>query len=178
MKATSQNMETWNNPGSYGGFSPVGDFVVLGQSRDSDVLEQSNYATVFKALTDKAIELGCQDSGIDGEGDQSDMVYDYRANHWAVGWVETLLICNNAPQELIDFADEIKAALADYPVYDEDDFSEREWEYATEVWNNCYDISERIELIKQFGNGNIFGARHEYIPEDPSGMLFDALITP
>ena len=178
MLAISQNMETWNNPGSYGGFSPVNDWVVLGQSRDSDVLDQSNYITVFEALKSKSIELECQANGINGEGEDCSMVYDYRASHWACGWVETLLICSNAPQELIDFADEIMAALSDYPVFDESDFSEREWEYATEVWQNCYDTGERIELIKEYGDGNIFAARHDHIPEDPSGMLFDTLRTP
>ena len=160
------NLTTWTNPDSYMGFNPVDDYVICGQSRDSDALERSNYQRIFEDLIAKAESLNCQNDGIDGEGDQSNMVYDFRANHWAVGWVETVLICGNAPQELTDYAESIGDALADYPVYDEDHYSELEWTESQEYWEGLQ-VSERVEIIQDCAsNCNIFAARHNYSPDD------------
>lgn len=40
----------WTKPECYGGFSPDGDFLVLAQTRDSDVLDESNWAVACAAL--------------------------------------------------------------------------------------------------------------------------------
>jgi hypothetical protein len=59
-------------------------------------------------------------------------------NHWAVGWVESLLIHESAG-ETIEKGIEILNALSDYPVLDEEDFSNREYDlvsqYADDVMN-------------------------------------------
>jgi hypothetical protein len=171
----SQNLKQWTRPSDYMGFNPVGDYCIAGQTRDSDALERSNYRTIFQALIDKANKLDCQDSGIDGEGNESDMVYDFRANHWAVGWVEGILICQNAPQALIDYADSIAAALADYPVFDESDSTRMERSEAAEYWERC-SVRERAEIIKSHGSYvSIFAARSDCVPEDDG--VFEYLTT-
>ena len=169
------DLPQWTRPEDYGGFNPVGDYVIAVQTRDSDALECSNYRRIFADLIEKAEALGCQDSGIDGEGEESDMVYDFRAGHWAVGWVETVLICQNAPDELQAMAREILDALADYPIYDESDYSELEWEEVNNYWSSL-SVRERVEYIRDNG-GNIFAARHDYLSEsaDPTGSLFQSI---
>ena len=171
----SQHLEQWEHPSCYGGFSPDGDYVIYSQHRDSHALDRSNYQRIFEDLITFSENLGCQENGIDGEGDESDMVYDFRASHWAVGWCETILICHNAPQELIDYADEIAAALSDYPVYDESHFSELEWNEVQSYWESL-PIRDRVEYIRD-GGGNIFAARHDWLSEnaDPTGSVFQSL---
>ena len=176
MKNTNEyELPTWEQPSYYGGFSPEGDFVIYGQNRDSSALERSNYQRIFEDLIEKAESLNCQENGIDGEGDDSDMVYDFRAGHWAVGWVETILICANAPDELQAMACEILGALSDYPVYDESHYSELEWNETQAYWESL-PIRDRVEYIRDAG-GSIFAARKDYISEnaDPDGSLFQAI---
>jgi hypothetical protein len=169
------NLPQWETPEYYGGFNPIGDYVIYSQHRDSDALSRSNYRRTFEDLINYAETLNCQDKGTDGEGDESDMVYDFRAGHWAVGWVETILICQNAPDKLQAMAREIIDALADYPVYDESDYSELEWNEVQDYWQSL-SIADRIEYIRDNG-GNIFAARHDFLSEnaDPNGSIFDSI---
>jgi hypothetical protein len=104
--------------------------VVMGRSRDSDLLTESNWHCALEAL-----------------GGESEMVEIIRYGHWAVGWVETLVVraCSKAhviAQELCD-------ALESYPVLDDEDFSRRESEEADRVWSDCYDEAERIAYIRE-----------------------------
>ena len=129
-----------------------------GRNRDSDPLDESNFQ-----------------SAIDTLGGESDVVEIHRFGHWACGWFEVIIVQPDTPQA--DIAEEIEAALADYPVLDEQDHSEREWDYATEVWNNCFNLGEKVELCKEY-EVSIFAARHDRIPNDNCGGLFDYLRTP
>lgn len=86
----------------------------MGRHRDSEILDNSNF--------ESATEL------LGGESEDNGVIIA-RAGHWAVGWVETLMIHKDAPHELLDKAEELLAALERYPVVDEDDYSEREYEY-------------------------------------------------
>ena len=155
----------WEHPDYYAGHEPEG-YVIAAQHRDSDVLDQSNYERILEDL------LALNDE-YQGENDEP-FVYDFRAGHWAVGWVEYIIVTENAPDEIKNAAGEILCALADYPVYDEMHYSEKEWEYCTEVWNNCYDLEERVELCSKYGV-SIFAARHDYIPSDDFGHIYDTL---
>ena len=171
----SQYLQQWEHPSDYGGFSPDGDYVIAGQSRDSDALERSNYQRIFEDLQNKSIELNCV-YGIDGTGEESDMVYDFRAGHWAVGWVETILICQDAPQALIDYADAIAAALADYPVYDESHWCELEFTEASNYWESL-SVSERVGIIQDNASDcSIIAARYDYTPDDCG--IYEYLRTP
>lgn len=91
-------------------------FVAAGQHRDSDALERSNFRSLLKRL-----------------GGESDTVAIERENHWAVGWVEHLLI-NPEDVKRVAIAEKTREELEDYPVVDEEDFSNLEheefWEYA------------------------------------------------
>ena len=176
------NERKWEHPSDYGGFSPDDDVVIAGQSRDSDCLERSNYETIFKFLKDEETRLAELDpDGYEKAYDLNDgdlLIYDFRAGHWAVGWVETILMSKHAPDCLQMVVDSLLNAMADYPVFDEEHYSELEHTEAGEYWESM-GVGERVELIQDNG-GNIFAARHDYVNElaDPSGSLVDYLRTP
>ena len=173
----SEKLPRWEHPSSYAGHSPDGDYMICGQSRDSDALERSNYERIFQDLVKKARELG-QPEGLetDYHDDPKQYVYDWRAHHWAVGWVEQVILKASAPEELIKMAEEIRDALDGYPVYDESHFSELEWTECEEYWNRC-SVKERIEIIKESGSSaSIFAARRDYSGiEDDNGSIHDWL---
>jgi hypothetical protein len=103
----------------------------VGQSRDSDALERSNFATMLKNL-----------------GGECDTVQVVREHHWAVGWVEWIAI-HQDNETALRIADENMARMQDYPVLNEYDWSEREQDDANETWQNCYSPLERIKYIRE-----------------------------
>jgi len=107
---TPKNLKKWALPRDYMGADWPEMYVFLGRTRDSDNLDNSNFET---ALT----ELG-------GESDTVKVICE---NHWAVGWVEWIGI-NESDDTVLQLADEMKDRLSDYPILNEDDYSQREWE--------------------------------------------------
>ena len=176
------NERKWEHPSDYGGFSPLNDAVIAGQSRDSDCLERSNYETIFAHLKGVEEQLADQDPDMYEQAyalnDGDLFIYDYRAGHWAVGWIETMLMSQHAPDDLQMAVVEVLSVMADYPVFDESHFSELEFTEAGDYWESM-SVSERVEIIRDCG-GNIFAARHNYVNEnaDPSGMVHEYLVSP
>lgn len=157
----------WQQPSSYAGHSPNGDYVVYSRHRDSDGLERSNYDRILEDVLDKAIELG-QPAGIDvdpNDTNEKQWVYTFRASHWAVGWVEYIILRKEAPDDLVTYVGEIREKLDNYPVYDEDHYSNLEHEEAAEYWSQL-DVKERIAVIKDSGSEiSIFAARRSSLPD-------------
>lgn len=120
---TPTRLKRWTMPSHYFGESWPNHYSAgVGQSRDSDCLEQSNFACMLAAI-----------------GGESEVVTVVHENHWAVGWVEWIAIEDDGSEEsaaALKIADDCKEALDDYPVLDDDDFSRREWEAFQENWNN------------------------------------------
>lgn len=157
----------WTKPDSYGGFSPDGDYLIYSQNRDSCAIERSNYECIFKDL--KTLDEKHQTETTEP------FVYDFRARHWAVGWIEYILVKQNAPDEILQAAGEIICALSDYSIYNEGHASELEWDEAASYWNRS-SVSDRLIFIKDSKcNDSIFAARHDYLPQDDSGALLDWL---
>ena len=151
-------LKKWKTPDSYAGHNPVGDYTLYGRTRDSSIMENSNYELILKELSDLAEPFDkLRDDG-------EPFVYDFRAGHWACGWVEEIIIRQDAPKQIIERAQEIEAALAAYPVYSEDDYSERQWNEMYRYWNDI-NIKERVEWLQE-SSESIFSARNDdYIPE-------------
>ena len=125
------NLRRWTMPECYvGAVWPATYSAGVGQSRDSDALERSNFACMLRAI-----------------GGESDTVTVVRESHWAVGWVEWIAI-HQDDSAALEIADEIKAGLDDYPVIDENDWSERESDDADETWKNCFNDSDRLAWIR------------------------------
>jgi hypothetical protein len=120
-------------------FDPAGyclddrqDWLVLGvaQTRDSDALSRSNFEQALEAL-----------------GGESKTVEVHRFGHWGPGWFEIIII-DPSDNERVEIGADIERALADYPVLNDEDFSEKESEEANETWSNCYNWQERINYIR------------------------------
>jgi hypothetical protein len=88
-------------------------------NRDSGPRTQSNWACQLKAL-----------------GGETDDCQVHRFGHWGPGWFEIVLI-NPARTDLVAIADSLESFLADYPVLDDEDCSQREHDDYVESWNQC-----------------------------------------
>lgn len=163
----------WETPSDYFGYDPVGHILVASQHRDSDALTRSNYRVAVRRLLKAA---GLEQFPSDADEDESVPVYDWRASHWAVGWVEYLMVRPDAPEAVRAEAQAIADALADYPVLDEDDWSELEYAEAAAYWASC-SVRHRAELIRESGStASLFAARRAELPEgDPDSSLYDYL---
>ena len=95
-------------------FGESGDWLcAAGRSRDSDILEASNWQALINLL--------------DKLGDEPEAYRIESEGHWAVGWVETLLI-NPGHPEAIAIAEKAHEDLEQYPILDEGLLSEMEIE--------------------------------------------------
>src|SRR6266545_4224594 len=90
-----------------------GWLIGLSQHRDSDAIDRSNWRTIVPPI----LEAYPDDAAVES------------MTHWAVGWVEYLLVRPSSPaaDEARRWADK----LADYPLADEDDYGLLEW---SEEW--------------------------------------------
>lgn len=103
----------------------------VSQTRDSGPLDRSNFECFVAAL-----------------GGESEDCQIHRFGHWGPGWFEIVLI-NPANSELVKRAEEMESSLADYPVLNEEDFSQKEHDEANEIWAKCYREKERIAYIRK-----------------------------
>ena len=160
-------LNKWETPDSYAGHNPVGDYTLYGRTRDSSIMENSNYELILKELSDLAEPF--DQLRDDGEP----YVYDFRAGHWAAGWVEEIIIRQDAPKQIIERAKEIEAALSDYPVYSDEDYSQRQWDEMYRHWNDI-DIKERVEWLQESGESIFLARNDDDFPAslDESGMFY------
>lgn len=91
-------------------------YIITGHSRDSKILEESNYQTIKEYLSKNSINF-----------------IEVSCNHWAVGWIECLMVQEDNIKDIEFINDEILDKLEDYPVFDEEDFYQREYEEAEKI---------------------------------------------
>lgn len=96
------------------------DWLVLDvmRTRDSDALEESNFESALGLLRDARARAYEQHS----------------FNHWGCGWFEVILVKPGTVGERV--GRDIERRLENYPVLDEEDFSEREWEQRCQSWDD------------------------------------------
>lgn len=127
-----KNLERWKLPKDYGGAHwPEYYSAGVGQHRDSDCAEQSNFDAMLQLL-----------------GGESDTVQAVRENHWAVGWVEWIAIYH-LDSKALQIADDAVGRLEDYPILDEEDYSNREYEECERVWSDAYNESDRVRYLRE-----------------------------
>lgn len=114
-----------------------------GTNRDADILTESNWAAQCKALDE-----------IDPDGNDHEVC---RFGHWGPGWFEIALV--RPDSEAAKLAEQFENALADYPVLDDNDFSDRAFVAACEYYESM-SLREKVELIQRYGE-NVFAARAE-----------------
>lgn len=131
MTYEPKHLRRWTMPDHYfGEVWPDYYSSGVGQSRDSDALEESNFRSMLKIL-----------------GGESETVLVIHESHWAVGWVEWIAI-HESDSKALELADETKAALEDYLVIDDNDFSELEQEHADQTWRECFSDADRLKYIR------------------------------
>lgn len=143
MNYEPEHLELWTTPDSWFGQPWDDHYVFLGRHRDSEILSNANYDLALKAI-----------------GGPSETVHEVCESHWAVGWVEWIAI-HKSDGEALKIADEIIAALADYPVLDEEAYSNRQLKEMDEYWSRIH-LKERIKWCQDAG-ASIFAARREEI---------------
>lgn len=106
--------------------------------RDSGALERSNFEVMEKRLRG--------DSTI--AASEIEAVAIERASHWAVGWIDYLLV-NPESGPAASLAQSMIEAIEDYPVLDEEHFSQLETDEADQIWRDCYRERDRIQYIRE-----------------------------
>jgi hypothetical protein len=126
------------------------------RTRDSGVLEESNFAVVKRELekADNAARQANYESAVRFAGPVKPENVDYepsfevhRFGHWGPGWFE-IILCrpeSKCAQVAADFA----CALADYPIADEEHHSQAEHEEADELWKGL-STKERLKYIRDY----------------------------
>lgn len=142
----SEHLKRWTLPSCYFGAQWPEYYVFLGKTRDSDVLTRANFDAGLKAIGGEQTDPEKEDPR--DEGCALALVKVVRENHWAVGWVEWIAIHESATDALT-IADKIAGSLEDYPVVDENLWSEYEYDEANETWRNCFDPKERVAYIRK-----------------------------
>jgi hypothetical protein len=131
LREIVSNPSGWDSLSNYLGDIPEPELLcVVTRNRDANCLTESNFACALR-------ELG-------GEGENVEV---HRFGHWACGWWEALAVRAGTPEA--DKAEGIAKRLADYPVLDEEDWSQREDEAAQGIWRDCYDTKERASYIRK-----------------------------
>lgn len=128
-----KKLKKWTYPDNYSGESFFEYYRTgIGRSRDSEILEESNFHSMLEAL-----------------GGESETVIVERAGHWACGWVEGILI-HESDEKSLKIADDIMVDFESYPVIDEMDWSEREQEYYSEYADQSKGDLAQV-LVNLFG---------------------------
>ena len=90
-------------------------YIIYTHHRDSDIADESNWRSIIKYL------------------DEKNIIYENaRFTHWAVGWIEQILVKNDNA-EALKAGEYIRNKLRDYPIFNEDDYSELESEKVNEL---------------------------------------------
>lgn len=178
MNLNEIELTVWKHPEAYFGFSPEGDYLAAATYRDADALQRSNFRSIQKSLEEvleKLYKQGKEEAIVpDRESGEMPWVYTFTARCSLFGWREYLMVRWDAPEEILDELREIEAGLEDYPVVDEEDFSNEEYEEAQETWE-FYGLRDRIELCVEAGL-SMFAARSDSYPCDDQGYIQERLL--
>jgi len=125
-----------------------------GTNRDADCLTRANWEAQLEALEGTAGEY---------------IVAGF--NHWACGWFDIALVKPGTPAA--EIADRLESKLADYPVLDENAYSNLQFQNAEEQWEHS-SLEERVRLCQQ-ARCSVFAARRDSIPMPVFDRLAETL---
>lgn len=151
---------------SYAEFRPTGfdtpgaflddrqDWIVapVGRTRDSGPMEESNFEAALALL-----------------GGESDTMEVHQFGHWGCGWFEIILAHPSRASEV----EAIESRLEDYPLLDEDDASNREYEEYLESWGDWAASDFRSALAKEFDLADPACEALDAIPDDDLRAFFE-----
>jgi hypothetical protein len=110
-----QYLRKWEWPSDYGGEDLSEFYMCLTHTRDSDLLEESNWDCILKQYPET----------FDEETNQGIRVV--RFGHWACGWFEQIMV-HESDFDSLKRMDCVREALNNYLVWDDEDYSRREYE--------------------------------------------------
>ena len=145
-------LKLWTKPSNYMGAHWPDFYVFLGQNRDSDALTRANFDAGLKAVRavmskDSVPAVATDSKHLFKEPETTETVFVVRESHWACGWVEWIAI-HQSDAAALQCADKIMERLEDYPVVDENLWSEYEQAEAETVWRDCYSPKERVKYVR------------------------------
>ena len=147
------DMPKWERASNYMGDDLSDCYMVIGHSRDSGLVAESNWEVALDRLFEKTD---------DGAVIETDDIFIGRFGHWALGWIEGVLVRETADEETLDKCNELYLSLMRYAVLDDDHFCQKESAYAQELWEDL-SIEERVGLCQDV-KISIFAARSERYP--------------
>jgi len=172
-------LKMWERSNNYTGRDWSDWYVVVSHNRDSDLLDESNWHCATELLEAPARRLGDRRCTIKDHGQPTRCIEVATFNHWGVGWIEALCVHKDSPPSVLRAADYIARRLENYPVLDDSDYSQREFDYARDYWQRA-DVRERLHYIKAANDRageeiSIFAARRPTLPESDMGGLLQML---
>lgn len=152
-----EHLKKWQMPKSdYGGDDMSAFYQVLGHTRDSETLEESNWIGFLRDHPEN----------FDEETNKGILVA--RFGHWGCGWFELILV-HETDFELLKEMDELREALDDYPVYDDELFSQMEMDEQFET------VKSEFEYIMRHNDFEIeYDLEDEQIENMASWFCSDA----
>lgn len=148
-------LNKWQGGKYYMGEDMSDHYVVLSQHRDSDIIAQSNFESAVRMLTE-----------VDPDSENFTIC---RFGHWAVGWMESIMVPINAPYEIIGLCEDIVNSINQYPILDRDHHSEMKHDYIVGYWQTL-DSEERAQILRDNGeNGKRWRSNY------PVGAAYDYL---
>ena len=115
-------IEKWTRSDNYMGETYCEYYVIYSRHRDSDLVDISNFEVILEILGEDAITP--------------------ISNHWAVGWVQTILVHESKHRARIK-ANQLIKQLEEYPLLNEDDYSARQVAKTKQIHEDC--IANRID---------------------------------
>jgi hypothetical protein len=133
----------------------------IGTNRDADCLTRSNWDSMIATLEHET------------DDDETETWEEHSFNHWGPGWFSIVIVKPGSVAESL--VTEMARALEDYPVLDDELFSQYETDEAELAWTNL-SLHERFDLCQEASGVSIFAARHDYPPSDDQGYIQERLI--
>ena len=126
-------LERWKHASNYMGEDLTDYYIVVSKHRDSDYYNQSNFDVALKRLG--------------GECEPNVIIAHF--GHWAVGWIEQILVHKDASETTIMEAEHIVDELEEYPILDEDHYANLKAPVENEMFD---EIKRDLENSKENGD--------------------------
>lgn len=165
------NLALWERPKHYFGPDWPEYYEIAGRNRDSDLLTDSNWSVFVRELE----KIDRERKKASGKDSRKKFWQVVSAGHWACGWVETLMLHQDAPEEYCALIRDLYGDMAHYPVLDEEDFYRRQFDAAEDFWVSL-SLCARAEYAKVAGV-SIFAIRRSWakVPHDLQDHIMEVI---
>ena len=136
---------------NYCGEKAIGYYIVYSRCRDSDLIVESNWQAIIDGMPNLTKDGESYDEAynrlrvLDEDVDNPHPALVWRSGHWAVGWLEHLLV-HESRREMLEYGDECIDSIESYPILDDGLWSDMEYERIQEDWKEyeCNEFKERL----------------------------------